>query len=138
MVAQIVLFALTYFLTGFGLVLHDMAAPPLGRKGYLRSPKFVFMTMLTWPFWAVHDIIWARRMKQHSFRLLLGVVKLVAGLYLWAQVVFLAALWFLGNEWMALITTAVGLYFASTFLSAIAMPPHPHTLEHKKKYGEFE
>ena len=132
---QAILFALTYFLTGFGLVLYDMSVPPMGRKGYLRNPKLVLMTLLSWPYWAVFDTISAYRIKRHPFRFLFGVVKLLAGLYVWAQVVFIANLWFLGIKWLALIPTAVAMYFASTFLSAVAIPPHPYTLEYKKRKG---
>lgn len=121
-----ILIALSYVLTGVALVGYDMAAPPLERKAYVvqKNFKVALTTWFVWPATVIFEAIEEHRMRRRYFRFLLGVLMLAIGMFLWAQVVYLASLWLIGVSWVAFVITAVTMLFVCPIITGIAMPPH--------------
>lgn len=121
-----ILAALAYVLTGVALVGYDMAAPPIERKAYVvqKNFKVALITWFVWPATVIFEAIEEHRMRRRYFRFLIGVVMLAVGMFLWAQVAYLATLWAIGIKWVGFVVTAIAMLFACPILTGIAMPPH--------------
>ena len=124
---HIVLIALAYILTGMALVGYDMSAPLLERKQYVIQKNFrvAFITWFVWPATALFDALEERKMQRRYLRFIFGVALLALGMFLWAQVAYLASLWIIGISWIAFVIAAMAMFVAAPILTGIAMPPHP-------------
>lgn len=129
---QAILVALSYVLTGVALVGYDMAAPPVERKAYVvqKNFKVALITWFVWPATVIFEAIEEHRMRRRYFRFLIGVLMLAVGMFLWAQVAYLAALWLIGIKWVAFVVAAITMLFACPIITGIAMPPHVRPESH--------
>lgn len=126
-----IVIGLAYVITGMALVGYDMAAPLLERKQYVirKNFKVAVITWFVWPATAVFDATEERKMRRPYRRFLFGVALLALGVFLWAQVAYLASLWLIGISWAAFIVTAIATLLAPPILTGIVMPPH-------RRYGD--
>src|SRR4051812_25836026 len=110
---QAILVALSYVLTGVALVGYDMAAPPIERKAYVvqKNFKVALVTWFVWPATVIFEAIEERRMRRRYFRFLIGVLVLAVGIFLWAQVAYLALLWLVGVKWVAFVVATITMLF---------------------------
>jgi hypothetical protein len=123
---HVVLGILAYVLTGVALVGYDMSAPPLERKQYVirKNFKVAVVTWFVWPATVVFETLKERRVQRRYLRFLFGVLLLAGGMFLWAEVVYLASLWLIGVSGAAFVVTATTMLFACPIITGIAMPPH--------------
>lgn len=123
---QAILVALSYVLTGVALVGYDMSAPPIERKAYVvqKNFKVALITWFVWPATVIFEAIEEHRMRRRYLRFLMGVVMLAVGMFLWAQVAYLASLWLIGVKWVAFVVAAITMLLAAPIITGIAMPSH--------------
>lgn len=72
----------------------------------------------------IFEAIEEHRMRRRYLRFLVGVLVLAVGMFLWAQVAYLASLWLIGVKWVAFMVAAITMLFACPIITGIAMPPH--------------
>jgi hypothetical protein len=117
---------LAYIGTGIALTGYDFSADPIDQKQYViqRNFKVAMIMWFVWPISAVSDFIALRHFKRRSGRFALGVLLLLAAMYMWARLFYLIGALVFHSALLGLVIGGFGILFVAPFLTRLALPPY--------------